>query len=248
MLRKLEDIAARVENSVEKTNSARDSIGKGISIIADQNDRMTENVMNTHNVDIAVTGLSNKANEIGSIANVITDIAGQTNLLALNAAIEAARAGESGRGFAVVADEVRKLAEDSTASAKSISDIIAIIRDSIERTKEQSNILISTIEEQQKGSVQTRNVFEKINGDTNDVAEQINMIFKATASIINAVGEIVNDMEQTAAVSQQNAAGTEEISASTVEQSEAIREVTGIARSLNSMVDELTSISKAFTV
>ncbi|MFZ2236744.1 MAG: methyl-accepting chemotaxis protein [Dokdonella sp.] len=72
--------------------------------------------------------LGESSQEIGTIVELINDIAEQTNILALNAAIQAASAGESGRGFAVVADEVQHLAERASSATRRIETLVQTIQ------------------------------------------------------------------------------------------------------------------------
>lgn len=72
--------------------------------------------------------LGESSQEIGTIVELINDIAEQTNILALNAAIQAASAGEAGRGFAVVADEVQRLAERASGATRRIETLVQTIQ------------------------------------------------------------------------------------------------------------------------
>jgi methyl-accepting chemotaxis protein len=68
--------------------------------------------------------LSEAAESMSSIVQLIGAITGQINLLALNATIESARAGEAGRGFAVVASEVKNLANQAKQATDKIEQEI----------------------------------------------------------------------------------------------------------------------------
>jgi methyl-accepting chemotaxis protein len=70
--------------------------------------------------DLQAKRLSDAAQAMSGIVELIGDITGQINLLALNATIESARAGEAGRGFAVVASEVKNLANQAKQATDKI--------------------------------------------------------------------------------------------------------------------------------
>jgi uncharacterized protein YoxC len=72
-----------------------------------------------------VAALQQANQRIGSVVELISNLAAQTNLLALNATIEAARAGEAGRGFAVVAAEVKSLAGATNSATETIRQGVA---------------------------------------------------------------------------------------------------------------------------
>lgn len=88
-------------------------------------------------VDHVVTymlDLGKKSQQIGSVVDIINELAEQTNILSINASIEAAGAGEGGRRFAVVAEEIRKLAERVGGSTREISALIEEIRAAVNTT------------------------------------------------------------------------------------------------------------------
>lgn len=77
--------------------------------------------------------LEQSVGEIGSILDVVGNIANQTNLLALNAAIEAARAGDQGRGFAgvwiTVVREIEMISDRNQTIATSATEQSSVVED-----------------------------------------------------------------------------------------------------------------------
>ena len=169
--------------------------------------------------------LSDNAQSISQITQLIRNIASSTKLLALNAAIEAARAGEAGRGFAVVAGEIGKLAVQSDEASGNIMHIITAIEASTVQTLETMEGTFALMEEGVAGALQSREAFLNIvdavaqvhaaAGNIRSEAFRQNELCIETQNQVQEVKELAeessNDVSEIAATAQQQAAAVEEM-------------------------------------
>ncbi|MGA9333145.1 MAG: methyl-accepting chemotaxis protein [Rudaea sp.] len=119
------------KNSAESADVAQRSVqiaSKGAGIVRQTIQGMDSIRDQIQETSKRIKRLGESSQEIGSIVELINDIAEQTNILALNAAIQAASAGEAGRGFAVVADEVQRLAERASGATRRIETLVQTIQ------------------------------------------------------------------------------------------------------------------------
>ncbi len=154
-----------------------------------------------------INELAADTKQIGSILDVITNIADQTNLLALNAAIEAARAGEQGRGFAVVADEIRSLAVKTRTSTDEINQMIVRLQNSASSavlTMDNGTMLSGTCRKQADTAGEIFNQINLMLNQVTDASHQIATAVEEQAYVTEDINRSIHNIRSLADTSTTN--------------------------------------------
>jgi twitching motility protein PilJ len=204
---KINEIASSIDQVSKNSAESADVAHRSVEIAAKGADVVRQTIQGMDNIrdqiqetSKRIKRLGESSQEIGSIVELINDIAEQTNILALNAAIQAASAGEAGRGFAVVADEVQRLAERASNATKRIELLVQTIQSD---TNEAVSSMEQTTAEVVAGARLAEDAglalgeIEKVSNDLADLIQNISTAARqqsAAATNITATMSVIQEI------------------------------------------------------
>lgn len=150
--------------------------GKGSDLVSNNIEGMQLIRVTVQVINKKMKSLSERLLEIGTISQLISEIATRTTILAMNASIEASRAGEQGRGFLVISDEIKRLADKSAEATKQISGVIKSIQS-------EANEVTASLEEETK-TVETQ---AKLAQDTGKSFSEIQEAISQSKSVVTEI-------------------------------------------------------------
>ncbi|MFM2667875.1 methyl-accepting chemotaxis protein [Vibrio mediterranei] len=232
MSHSVQEVANSAQNSLEKVHQVESASESGRQIMSTNISTINQLELRLNESVEAVGELQKMSSQIGSILDVIRNIAEQTNLLALNAAIEAARAGEQGRGFAVVADEVRVLAQKTTESTTEIETMISNLQTS---SKSAGQVIESCMKDMELSVEQASTA----NGAMEEIQALIIEISQMSTHISQAAGE---QSETTVDIAK----NIEEINHIADESYQAMSQIAATSESLTSLANQQSELVHRF--
>jgi methyl-accepting chemotaxis protein len=199
-----EEASTNVQTVAAATEELASSVKEIGRQVAQSTEIASRAVGQAQKTDQTVSGLSEAAQKIGEVVDLIRNIASQTNLLALNATIEAARAGDAGKGFAVVASEVKNLANQTAKATEDITAQIAAIQESTGEAVRDIKSIGTTITEISKISGTIAAAVEEQGAATQEIArnvqeasagtQQVNSNIAGVTEASSGTGKSANDV------------------------------------------------------
>lgn len=239
-------IMSSASDSSQQLAELRLKTVEGLKSVTEQKERISSNSQVIEGMGLTIADLEVKSREISAIMQVIGDIAVQTNLLALNASIEAARTGDQGRGFQVVAQEVRKLAEQSSAAANEIGQLVNGIQASIKQVVSETGTAKVAVVGQQKAIEETGQVISQADRNFADMIGQLKGLTDNLNRISANIVELDKEILDISATTQQTSAGTQQVAAAVKEQADMMDELFEMANRFQSLVDSLADAAQRF--
>ncbi len=228
------EVARNAESAAGAANSADNETQGGKQVVDKTTATILSLAQEVENAATVITQLAEDSDNIGTVLDVIKNIAEQTNLLALNAAIEAARAGEQGRGFAVVADEVRTLASRTQQSTSEIESMIDKLQAG---AKQAVSVMETGRETAQSGANGAR-----------EAAQSLDAIARAVATIRDMNNQIASAAEEQNAVADEMNRNIVNISQGAEQTAAGAEQTTTAATELSRLAGDLQNLVSSFRV
>lgn len=195
----------------EKTDLARQSANQVESATSLGNERVNLNIEGMQLIRVTVQvinkkmkSLAERLQEIGTISQLISDVATRTTILAMNASIEASRAGEQGRGFLVISDEIKRLADEASGATRQIGGIIKAIQSEANDVTAALEEETSTVEDQARLVMETGEALAAIKKATDQSKQIVTQITSLSQEQLGVSEKMVNSIRKMADITDSN--------------------------------------------
>ncbi|MDR0267676.1 methyl-accepting chemotaxis protein [Paenibacillus sp.] len=227
-----DETAVSAAESSEKASKGQESIVTAI-------DQMGEANTTVHSLVDIMSRLEESSREVASFVSIIREIAEQTHLLALNAAIEAARFGDEGRGFSVIASEVRNLAEQSSESAKQVTQVVSLIQNETVQAVTSTKLVASQVDHGLQGVKEAGQSFEFIKLSIGEVAGQMQEVSSSVEEIAAGAEQLVETMQKTEQISVKTTQEMNNVTQAIGEHHAIMEQIATAAQTLNDFSKDL---------